>query len=87
MKRKNWIVLLVLMMLACLFPMQVHADDATVGYGIYDGSVYNGCVFDLAVHISSGQDRATYQWQVDASMGDDSWYDLDESNNTSSCLE
>lgn len=81
MKRKNWIVLLVLMMLACLFPMQVHADDVTVGYGIYDGSVYNGGVFDLAVHISSGQDRATYQWQVDASMGDDSWYDLDESNN------
>ena len=81
MKNGKFIVFLIVMLIAGLFPMSVHAEDVTVGYGIYDGSVYNGGIFDMVAYVSSGAERATYQWQVDASMGEDSWYDLEDSAN------
>jgi len=81
MKKRNIIVFLIVMMYYCLFQTCASAEEVTVGYGIYDGSVYSGGIFDMAVYVSSGAERASYQWQVDASMGNDSWYDLEESDN------
>lgn len=61
-----------------LIPAQVHAAP-TVTYSLMDGTVYVGGIFDAAVHVSEGAERASYQWQVDVSMGDGSWYDIDDS--------
>ncbi|MBQ8610650.1 MAG: SH3 domain-containing protein [Oscillospiraceae bacterium] len=68
-------------LLCCLFtvgllPVTAHAAEVT---GTSDGWAYCGGTFDMRATISEGADRATYQWQVDASFGDGSWYDLDES--------
>lgn len=68
-------------LLCCLFaialpPVKAYAATVT---GTSDGWTYCGGTFDMRANVSEGADRAVYQWQVDASFGDGSWYDLEES--------
>lgn len=73
-------ILLCIIILLASFVTPVCAEEVTVGYSFMDGGIYNGGIYDVKVHVSSGANRAVYQWQVDASFGEDSWYDLEESN-------
>lgn len=71
-------ILLCTVIVILMIPAPVHAAPV-VSYRLLDGTVYMGGIFDAAVHVSEGAERATYQWQVDVSMGDGSWQNLDDS--------
>ena len=71
-------ILLCTVIVILMIPAPVHAAPV-VSYRLLDGTVYMGGIFDAAVHVSEGAERATYQWQVDVSMGEGSWQNLDDS--------
>lgn len=67
-------------LIAVLLP--IRASAAPVASVSYDYNICVGGIYDAWANITQGADRATYQWQVDASMGDGSWYDLEDSAGT-----
>lgn len=74
--KKFLCALLCCLLLAGFMPVKAQAATVT---GSCDSWVYCGGIVDLWADVSEGADRAVYQWQVDASFGDGSWYDLEES--------
>jgi len=71
---------LCLALIVALLPLQASAAP-TFSIG-YDYDICAGGIYDAWVNSSQDVSGATYQWQFDASMGDGSWYDLDDSSGT-----
>lgn len=83
MKKRILCAVLCLVLLLGLFPVSAGAETV-VTFSLLDGFIYNGGIFDAAVHVNGNPSGVKYQWQVDVSMGEGSWVDLEDDSSPSS---
>lgn len=83
MKTKILSILLIAVLLIGLVPCEAFAaEPVKVTFGMYEGYVYEGGIFDVRVNVDGpGAENATFRWQADVSFGGTgSWSDLKDNS-------
>ena len=75
-------ILLCFLMLSGILAVPASAASFHVSY--YEEAIYAGGVVDLYAFPSEGEvEDYTYQWQFDAGLGDERWYDVEDNSSYS----
>lgn len=79
---KKTISLLLCLVLIAGLAATVRATENMIDLGqTWDESILAGGIYDMFAWVGEDTEDYTFQWQVDMSIGDGSWYDLEDNAN------